>query len=98
MNTTRTNDEWKGAQVMDEHPVQVPLADYVKQAATTAARVVIAEHVKTCPREYLSDKVNAIDERVKRIEIRFATLIGLMVGSGMCGGAVSGTLIHLMGG
>ena len=94
----RTKEEWKGSLVMDEHPVQVPLDKYVEQAAITAARTVIAEHVKTCPREYLSSKVDEIDKRVKRIEIRFATLVGLMVGSGTCGGAVSGVLVHMLGG
>ena len=97
--------EWKG-QVVESHPVEMPLSDYVIQVVElTVAKAVPAtvkacfeEHLKTCPKTELLAKVEKLDDRVDKIEVRFATLIGLMIGSGTCGGAISGVLVHFLGG
>ena len=98
---------------MDDHPVQMQLKDYVVQVVElTANRLIpqtvkacMEEHIKTCPKEYLLSQMNQIDEdvakntaRINNIEIKLSTLIGLMAGSGLFGGTVSGILVHLLGG
>ena len=91
---------------MEEHPVQMDLKEYVIQVVEIAAPKIVAdtvkatmdEHLRNCPREIVFAELEKLELRVNRIELRFATLIGLMIGSGVFGGAVSGTLIHFMGG
>jgi hypothetical protein len=54
-------------------------------AANEAERMIL-QHLKLCPFANL-----AIEERLRKIELRFATLLGFMLGSGMLGG-ISGAL------
>jgi len=88
--------------MVDDHPIQMSIREYVDQAADQAAdkaaRLVMAEHLKNCPRVYLEEQVEELHNRVQKIEVRFATLVGLMIGSGCLGGAVSAGLITLAGG
>lgn len=79
----------------DETKVRVPLDEYARQIAREAAREVIKEHVTQCTaRQHIED----VEKRIGKLEVRFGTLIGLMVGSGGIGGAASGLLISFFGG
>ena len=106
MDTSKTQAGWEGSSTMDEHPVQMQLGEYVNQIVDLAVtrtvpatvRACFEEHLKTCPKDYLISIVEKLDARVDKIELKFATLVGLMIGSGVCGGAVSGTLIYFVGG
>lgn len=75
----------------DAGHVQVPLPDYVREAAREAAWIVIKEHVATCP-------VGALQNRVHVLEGRFNLLLGAIVGSGALGGAVGAGILKLLGG
>ena len=90
-----------------DHPIQMNLREYVDLAIAKAvpetARVILAEHKSQCPAERMMTDMGKtdlaamkLDDRVKKIEIKFAALIGLMIGSGALGGTVSGTLIHIL--
>lgn len=51
----------------------------------------IDRHAEQC-----SFKADKVSDRLRTLEIRFATLIGLMLGAGFIGGSVSGALIKLL--
>jgi len=74
--------------------VEVPLPDYILQAAREAARTVIAEHVKTCTAK---QDIKALGEKVTTLRVRFAGLIGLMIGSGAIGGGVVAGIMKVVG-
>lgn len=76
---------------MPVEEVQVPLPEYVVQAAREAAWTVIKEHVAACP-------IKAIESRVQVLEARFNILVGAIIGSGALGGAVGAGLLKLLGG
>lgn len=76
---------------MAEAHVQVPLPDYVREAAREAAWTVIKEHVAACP-------IKAIEGRVQVLEMRFNILLGAIVGSGALGGAIGAGVLKLLGG
>ena len=75
---------------MTHENVEVPLPEYIREAATLAARTVIKEHVQTCP-------VNELVERVDKLEGRFNVLVGAILGSGCLGGGVGAVVMRLMG-
>lgn len=83
---------------MDED-IKVPLSDFVKgiarEAGFAAAKEVLEEHRKNCPAA-VAAKDTA--ESIRRLEVKFATLIGLMVGSGTLGGACGAALLKAFGG
>lgn len=86
----------------EHHPVEVPLPEYIREAAREAARTVIDEHVKSCAiaREIHDLKINhrQIVVEVDKLKLKFATLIGLMAGAGAAGGGVGGLVVSLLGG
>jgi hypothetical protein len=78
---------------MQDPHVQVALPDYVREIAKEAARTVIEEHVKSCP-----FTVDDCGKRLRTLEVKFATAVGLMIGSGAIGGGLSVGLMKLLGG
>jgi hypothetical protein len=74
---------------MDSHTIDVPLPDYIREAAREAARTVIKEHIKTC-------QVGRLADRVDKLENRFYLVIGAIIGSGALGGSVSAIIMKLM--
>ena len=113
MSTLHTHEEWGEQLLMESHPIEMQLKDYVEQivdiavpravngateAINSTVRTMMAEHIASCPRDILFSQIQKLDDRVDKIEIRFAALIGLMVGSGVFGGTISGLLIHFLGG
>ncbi|HUU36145.1 MAG TPA: hypothetical protein VMW48_18905 [Vicinamibacterales bacterium] len=60
----------------DSMHVVVPLDEWAKELVSHA----LAEHLENCP----------VRERVRRLELRFIALVGLMLGSGALGGLVGG--------
>ena len=70
--------------------VEVPLPDYIREAAKEAARTVIAEHVQTCP-------VEKLVERVDKLEGRFYVLVGAVLGSGVLGGGAGAVITRVFG-
>jgi hypothetical protein len=60
-------------------------------AAQEAERMIL-QHLKLCPFANLN-----IEARLRKIELRFATLIGFMLGSGMLGGISGALLSKLIG-
>ena len=70
--------------------VEVPLPQYVAEAAREAAWTVIKEHVRTC-------SVVKLDERVTVLEGRFNVLIGAVIGSGALGGTVGALILKAFG-
>lgn len=68
-----------------DEPVGVPMSEFVEWVATTAARAVVEEHLKTCP---ALKAANSTSQRLRMLEMRYQTLIGLMLGSGVSGGMV----------
>jgi hypothetical protein len=83
---------------MTVEDITIPLTDFVKgiarEAAFAAAKEIIEEHRKTCP---AATAVGSLEVRLRGLEVRFSTLIGLMIGSGALGGGVSMGLAKLIG-
>jgi len=73
-----------------QQKIGVPLSDYIREAAEASARVVINEHVKTCP-------VGKLGDRMEELEKRFYLLIGAIIGSGALGGLVGAGVLKLFG-
>jgi hypothetical protein len=68
-------------------PVPVPLPEYVASIADRAAQRVIDQHVLTC----------GAPRAVQALQVRFATLVGYMLGAAGGGGVTVYTLIRLLG-
>ena len=60
--------------------LRVPLDSYLRQVAREAATAAVAD----------------LEPRVRRMELRFAALLGFMLGSGFLGGFVGGLLSTLL--
>ena len=69
----------------EQPEIKVPLERWVREIAREAATTALAEHQKQC-------KISAVEERVAKVEIRQATLVGFMAGSGVLGG-LAGALV-----
>jgi len=69
--------------------ITVPLSDFVKEVAREAAREVLREHVAQCP-------IKEVQAKVESLQVRFAALVGLMIGSGVLGGSVAAGLVKLL--
>lgn len=61
------------------------------QTSANLIAQAIKDHAASC----LLEK-EKLSERVRSLETRFAYLVGLMAGSGVIGGLVSGSLIKLL--
>lgn len=75
---------------MADDSVQVPLPQYVTEAARESAWTVIKEHIKSCP-------ITKLDARVTLLEARFYTLVGAIFGSGVLGGAAGAFVLKMFG-
>lgn len=71
----------------NQEGIQLSPTTTTRLIAEAAARQVVIEHLGLCP--FTKDDVN---KRLRSMEIRFGTLLGFMVGSGILGG-VSGALL-----
>ena len=69
--------------------VSVPLSEYMRSIAVEAARVALAEHAAACP-------VAKLETRVRRLEVKFAALLGFMAGSGFLGGLAGGFVANAL--
>jgi hypothetical protein len=74
---------------MDEK-IEVPLPDYIREAAREAARTVISEHVKKC-------QIGKLTVRVDKLENRFYLVIGAILGSGVLGGSTGALIMNTFG-
>jgi hypothetical protein len=63
----------------------------LRAMARDEAQQIILTHLKLCP--FAGERIS---ERLRAIETKFATLIGLMIGSGLLGGTVAAALTKLM--
>jgi len=61
----------------------------MRAVALEAARVALEAHARECPARNL-------ETRVRRIELRFAALLGFMAGSGFLGGLAGGFVANAM--
>ena len=73
--------------------VQVPMTDYMLLLAEKIAAGLLVEHVKNCP---LTVPLRSLEEKVDRLRMSFAKLVGLMLGSGTLGGGVVAGLAALI--
>ncbi len=60
--------------------------DAAKKAAREAASTALTEYRANCP----------LEQRLRRVELRFAALVGFMTGSGFLGGFAGGMLANLL--
>jgi len=75
---------------MGDDSVQVPLPQYIAEAARESAWTVIKEHIKTCP-------IGKLEGRVTLLEARFYVLVGAIFGSGVLGGAAGAFVLKMFG-
>jgi hypothetical protein len=78
----------------DERITATDLSDaayQIKAIAREETRQAIMDHIRLCP--FATDQVGT---RLRSIEMRFATLIGIMIGSGVLGGMAGGAISHLL--
>lgn len=95
------SEAFRGAANVPE--IKLPLDEFVRRIAQDAgragAREVLKEHQDGCPLRGvlapLPARVDGVEMRVQRIELRLATLIGFMIGSGLLGGAAGAALVKV---
>jgi hypothetical protein len=75
----------------NQQPTLNPPFETVRLIAHQEAEEVILQHLQLCPFAQ-----TAVDDRLRTLELRFATLIGAMFGSGLIGGAVGTLATHLL--
>ena len=75
---------------MADELIQVPLPEYIREAARESAWTVIKEHVTTCP-------IDRLETRIQVLESRFYILVGAVLGSGVLGGAVGAAVLRAFG-
>lgn len=71
--------------------IQLGPAATTRLVAEAAARQVVIEHIGLCP--FVGSH---IEERVRTLETSLARLIGLLLGSGILGGATGAIVAKLM--
>lgn len=69
--------------------IQVPLPVFVREIAREAAREVMEEHRILCP-------IANVENRVSKIELRSAALVGYMIGAGMFGGGTAAIIFKML--
>lgn len=69
------------------------LGEDLRQLAREAARAELLIHLQNCP--FFATQ---IQERTRQLEIRFATLVGFMFGSGTIGGMAGAAIIKTLSG
>lgn len=74
----------------ERNQIRLPLDDFVRGVAREAARMVIEDHSKSCV-------VWEVQRKVDAVQLRLATLIGAIAGSGVFGGGVGALLSKLIG-
>lgn len=82
---------------MADDEIKLPLTEYTREVVRMAileARQdvieLIRQHRQDCP-------VDAIAEKVGALQMRFATLVGLLTGAGVLGGTVGAGMAKLIG-
>ena len=73
--------------------VPVATQSWIQMLAREESQKVILQHLDLCP--FAASK---IEERVRKIETRFALLLGFMIGSGLLGGAAGAAMFKALGG
>jgi len=77
----------------DPAPGTVPLERWAELVAEHAAQRAIEKHIDLCP---LPRKVAENEVRIRKLELSRATLLGMMIGSGVIGGSVAKLLAGLI--
>ena len=73
-----------------EH-LEVPTTTWLRQIAREEARTEITHHMTLC--QFAADR---IAERTRSLEVKLATLLGFMAGSGLLGGITGAALIKAL--
>lgn len=85
-----------------EKNVEVPLPEFIREAAREAARTVIREHVESCAVvkyvEKLDQRIKSVEDEFKVFSGRFNYVLGAIVGSGALGGTVGAVIMNFFGG
>jgi len=93
---TAFSEERSGANGMLS--VKVPLDEFIREMARECTRVFIEEHIKTCVVHEVKQDVERNKDEISNIKLRFAWLVGAMIGSGLLGGGVASALASILGG
>jgi len=75
----------------DQEGLTLPPATLTRAIAREEAWRCIAQHRTDCP--FLADKSA---DRLRALELRFNLLVGIIIGSGILGGAIGGTIATII--
>ena len=96
ITVTQTLEEWAEDKI--EQAVQRQMAavkQHTDEAITRAAKEAVAEYQNTvCP---LKAPVKELQDKTAKLEVRFATLVAFMAGSGILGGGAGVVATKLFG-
>ena len=73
--------------------ILVPLDHFVRDIAREAAWLVINEHERRCTAMSL---IPIITDKVHKLEISYAKLIGFMAGTGLIGGSLGAAIVKAL--
>jgi len=77
--------------------VRVPLPKFVEEIAREAAWTVIRQHREECNIHRIEVRVGMVEGKVEKLQLSMAKLVGVMLGSGVLGGATSGFIANFWG-
>ena len=77
--------------------ISVPLEQWVKEIVRETIKETLPEHTRACEAMLLVPVVRDTAEKVDKLRMRFATLIGFMIGSGALGGAAGAVVVKILG-
>jgi len=87
---------------MEEPQLKLPLSEFVKNVAREAALAALDEHYRSCPVAKdivrVTDCQEKINSRMGKLEIRVATIVGLIFGAAGIGGVSGAGMAKLLGG
>ena len=75
------------------HQIKVPLTEFIREVVRETVAEVWKEHRAECP---VPAAMLIVEERVRKIELKAATLVGYMVGAGIFGGGTAAVIVRGM--
>lgn len=73
----------------DLQQIQVPLTDFIREVVREATVEAWKEHRVDCP-------IAIVEERLRKLELKGAVLVGYMVGAGLFGGGTAAVLVKVL--
>ena len=93
----KDQDKQDGSAISVRVPLEQWVVEIVRKTAWEVVKEAMPQHTKGCEAMLLVPTIKETAKKVDELRMRFATLIGFMVGSGALGGAAGAIVSKLLG-